>query len=162
DAMTTRCTAGGGFRIQHAPDVYTACSPVWTIQQQGNNILEPAAVNGMLMNADQSGPFVMHALDTVHVQIWAPTPASAYQEQATHEPTGQTPGVRVLDSRGDGPLTPEFNTQQIGNALDWGTVWDTPMAFVYEIGHSDEFGDHPGQFCVPGQTFCGSFNNDNW
>jgi hypothetical protein len=22
--------------------------------------------------------------------------------------------------------------------------------------------DHPGAFCVPGQTFCGSFNFDNW
>ena len=46
----------------------------------------------------------------------------------------------MLNSPGDGPLTPEFSTQQIGNALDWGGVWDTPMAFVYEIGHSDEFG----------------------
>ena len=36
------------------------------------------------------------------------------------------------------------------------------MAFVWEIGHSDLYGDHPGQFCVPGQTFCGSFNSDNW
>jgi len=33
---------------------------------------------------------------------------------------------------------------------------------VYEIGHSDLYGHHPGKFCVPGQTFCGSFNNDNW
>ena len=76
--------------------------------------------------------------------------------------SGQTSSVLVLNSPGDGPLTPEFNTQQIGNALDWGSVWDTPMAFVYEIGHSDLYGDHPGAFCVPGQTFCGSFNNDNW
>jgi hypothetical protein len=36
------------------------------------------------------------------------------------------------------------------------------MSFVWEIGHSDLYGDHPGQFCVPGQTFCGSFNFDNW
>jgi hypothetical protein len=35
------------------------------------------------------------------------------------------------------------------------------MSFVWEIGHSDLYGDHPGQFCVPGQTFCGSFNFDN-
>jgi hypothetical protein len=70
--------------------------------------------------------------------------------------------VLVLISPKDGPLTPEFSTNEIGNALDWGGVWDTPMAFVWEIGHSDLYGDHPGQFCVPGQTFCGSFNNDNW
>ena len=36
------------------------------------------------------------------------------------------------------------------------------MSFVYEIGHSDIYGDHPGEFCVPGQMFCGSFNHDNW
>lgn len=30
------------------------------------------------------------------------------------------------------------------------------------VGHSDLYGDHPFQFCVPGQTFCGSFNSDNW
>jgi hypothetical protein len=163
DAFTTRCTSGGGFRIQHEPDVYTACSPVWTITEDASgNILEPAAFNGMIMNADATGPFVMHALDTVDVHIWAPTPDAAYQEQITDETTGETSSVLVLNSPGDGPLTPEFSTQQIGNALDWGTVWDTPMAFVYEIGHSDEFGDHPGAFCVPGQTFCGSFNNANW
>ena len=96
------------------------------------------------------------------MHIWAPSPDEAYQEQITDETTGQTSSVLVLDSPGDGPLTPAFDTQQIGNALDWGAVDDTPMAFVWEIGHSDLFGDHPGQFCVPGQTFCGSFNNDNW
>ena len=162
DSFTTRCTAGGGFRVVQEPDVYTACSPVWTIQQQGNNIIEPAAFNGMLMDAAGSGPFVMHALDTVDVHIWAPSPDAAYQEQVTDETSGQTSGVLVLNSPGDGPLTPQFSTQQIGNALDWGTVWDTPMSFVYEIGHSDLYGDHSGAFCVPGQTFCGSFNNDNW
>jgi len=36
------------------------------------------------------------------------------------------------------------------------------MSFVYEIGHSDIYGDHPGQFCLPGQSFCGSFNQANW
>ena len=70
--------------------------------------------------------------------------------------------VQGLISPKDGPLTPEYSTQEIGNALDWGAVWDTPMSFVWEIGHSDLYGDHPLQFCVPGQTFCGSFNNDNW
>ena len=37
DSFTTRCTPSGGFRIQHEPDVYTACSPVWTIQRAGNS-----------------------------------------------------------------------------------------------------------------------------
>ncbi|MGN6681396.1 MAG: hypothetical protein ACTHKL_26825 [Streptosporangiaceae bacterium] len=162
DSVTTRCTSGGGFRVTHQADTYTACSPVWTIQQRGNDIIEPAAFNGMLMNTAGTGPFVMHALDTVDVHIWAPSPDAAYQEQVMDETTGETSSVLVLNSPGDGPLTPEFNTQQIGNALDWGGVWDTPMAFVYEIGHSDLYGDHSGAFCVPGQTFCGSFNRDNW
>jgi hypothetical protein len=70
DSFTTRCSPNGGFRVQQQADVYTACSPVWTIQQQGNNIIEPAAFNGMLMDAAGTGPFVMHALDTVDVHIW--------------------------------------------------------------------------------------------
>jgi hypothetical protein len=104
----------------------------------------------------------MHALDTVDVHIWAPSMDSAYQEQVTDLTTNQTSSILVLISPSDGPLTPEFNTNETGNALDWGGVWDTPMAFVWEIGHSDLYGDHPLQFCVPGQTFCDSFNNDSW
>ena len=89
DSFTTRCTSGGGFRVTHEANVYTACSPVWTIQQQGNNILEPAAFNGMLMNAAGTGPFVMHALDTVDVHIWAPSPDAAYQSRSRTRPAGR-------------------------------------------------------------------------
>src|SRR5215831_20936319 len=82
DSFTTRCTPRGGFRVQHEPNVYTACSPVWTLQQQPNgDIIEPAAFNGMLMNTAGTGPFVMHALDVVDVHIWATSSTSAYQEQ---------------------------------------------------------------------------------
>ena len=162
DSFTTKCSSNGGFSVQQQPDVYTACSPVWTLQQQGNQIAEPAAFNGMLTNAAGTGPLVMHAHDTVDVHIWAPSPTAAYQEQLTDETSGQTSNVLVLDSPKDGPLTPEFSTNEIGNALDWGGVWDTPMAFVWEIGHADLYGANPDQFCVPGQTICGSFNNDNW
>ena len=162
DSFTKNCTGNGGFSLIHAPNVYTACSPVWTIRKKGKDVSEPAAFNGMLRDASGKNPFVMHALDTVDVHIWAPTPSSAYREQVTDETSGQTSSPLVLISPSDGPLTPAFSTQEIGNALDWGGVWDTPMAFVWEIGHSDLYGDHPGAFCVPGQTFCGSFNNDNW
>ena len=162
DTFTTRCTPNGGFQIRHEPDVYTACSPVWTLQKVHGKILEPAAFNGMLMNAAGTGPFVMHARDIVDVHIWAPSPHAAYQEQVTDETSGQTSSVLVLNSPGDGPLTPAFSTQKIGNALDWGAVDDTPMAFVYEIGHSNLYGSHPGAFCIPGQTICGSFNFANW
>jgi hypothetical protein len=162
DSFTTGCTPDGGFQVKHEADVYTACSPVWTIAKRKRQIIEPAAFNGMLMDAAGSGPFVMHALDIVDVHIWAPSPNAAYREQVTDETSGATSSVLVLNSPGDGPLTPAFSTQEIGNALDWGAVWDTPMAFVYEIGHSDLYGQNPGRFCIPGQTFCGSFNYANW
>ena len=162
DSFTTGCTPDGGFQVKHEANVYTACSPVWTIAKRKGHIIEPAAFNGMLRDAAGSGPFVMHARDIVDVHIWSPSPGAAYQEQVTDETSGATSRVLVLDSRRDGPLTPQFSTQQIGNALDWGAVWDTPMAFVYEIGHSDLYGHHPGKFCKPGQTFCGSFNYADW
>src|SRR5215467_2714122 len=162
DSFTKNCSSTGNFTVEHQPNVYTACSPVWTLQKKGQGIAEPAAFNGMLTDATGKAPFVMHALDTVDVHTWAPGSSSPYQEQVTDETTGQTSSVLVLISPKDGPLTPVFSTQEIGNALDWGGVWDTPMSFFWEIGHSDLYGDHPGQFCVPGQTFCGSFNNDNW
>jgi hypothetical protein len=162
DSFTTRCTPGGGFQVKHQPDVYTACSPVWTLKERKGHIIEPAAFNGMLMNGTKSGPFVMHARDLVDVHIWAPSRDASYREQVTDRTSGERSSVLVLNSPTDGSLTPEFSRQQIGNALDWGGVWDTPMAFVYEIGHSNIYGGHPGQFCVPGQTFCGSFNHANW
>src|SRR5207248_3922846 len=109
----------------------------WSSDVCSSDLIEPAAFNGMLTDASGKGPFVMHALDVVDVHIWAPSPTSAYQEQVRDETSGTTSSVLVLNSPKDGPLTPEFDTNQIGNALDWGGVWDTPMAFVWEIGHSD-------------------------
>jgi hypothetical protein len=162
DSFTKNCFSNGGFSLVHAPNIYTACSPVWTLAKQGQGIAEPAAFNGMLTDGTGKAPFVMHALDIVDVHIWAPSGGSAYREQVTDETTKQTSSVLVLISPRDGPLTPEFNTNEIGNALDWGGVWDTPMSFVWEIGHADLYGAHPLQFCVPGQTFCDSFNNDSW
>jgi hypothetical protein len=109
---------------------------ILTLSNTAGQIIEPAAFNGMLRNAAGPGPLVMPALDIVDVHIWAPSPDAAYREQVRDETSGETSSVLVLNSPGDGPLTPEFSTQEIGNALDWGAVWDTPMAFVYEIGHS--------------------------
>jgi hypothetical protein len=161
DSFAQNCSASGGFIVKHAPNVYTACSPVWSLTAKGNNIGEPAAFNGMLTDSGGKNAFVMHALDIVDVHIWAPTPTSAYREQVADETTHQTSSVLVLISQ-DGPLTPAYSTNEIGNSLDWGGVYDTPMAFVWEIGHSDLYGDSAGAFCVPGQTNCGSFNSANW
>ena len=162
DSFTKNCFSNGGFNLVHAPDTYTACSPVWTIAKQGKQIAEPAAFNGMITDATGKAPFVMHALDIVDVHIWAPSSDSAYQEQVTDETTGEQSSILVLISPKDGPLTPEFSKNKIGNALDWGGVWDTPMAFVWEIGHADIYGPTPLQFCVPGQSNCDSFNEASW
>jgi hypothetical protein len=160
--MVKKCYSSGGFNVEHAPDIYTACSPVWTIARQGQQIAEPAAFNGMLTDSTGKAPFVMHARDIVNVHIWAPSSSSAYREQVTDVTTGTRSSVLVLNSPKDGPLTPEFDTNEIGNSLDWGGVWDTPMAFVWEIGHADLYGPTPVQFCVPGETNCDSFNNASW
>jgi hypothetical protein len=162
DSYTQNCSASGGFIVKHAPNVYTACSPVWSLTAKGSGFNEPAAFNGMLTDAGGKNAFVMNALDIVDVHIWAPSPNAAYREQVTDETTGQTSSVLVLISQQDGPLTPAYSTNAIGNALDWGGVYDTPMAFVWEIGHADIYGSQNGAFCLPGQSFCGSFNAANW
>src|SRR5205085_6561625 len=79
DSLTKNCFSNGGFSLIHVPDVYTACSPVWTLQKRGQGIGEPAAFNGMLTDATGKAPFVMHALDVVNVHIWAPSSDSAYR-----------------------------------------------------------------------------------
>src|SRR5581483_7379288 len=71
DSLVTGCTDNGNFLINHEVGTYTACSPVWSLEQEGDEIAEPAAFNGMLMNAQGTGPFVMHARDVVDVHIWA-------------------------------------------------------------------------------------------
>jgi hypothetical protein len=55
-----------------------------------------------------------------------------------------------------GPLLSLYSTQQIGNALGWGLVDDTPNAFVWEIGA------HTANFSTPGQTDCDSYNAVSW
>jgi hypothetical protein len=162
DSFTKACQASGNFLVHHQVGVYTACSPVWKLQDKHGRIVEPAAFNGMIANQAGTGPLVMHGRDLLDIHIWAPSMSEAYREQITDLTSGETSSVLVLDSATDGPLTPQFDTNEIGNSLDWGGVWDTPMAFVYEIGHSDIYGDHPEEFCVPGQVFCGSFNQANW
>jgi hypothetical protein len=162
DTLVRQCKPTGGFVIHPMPNVYTACSPVWTLIQKGQDILEPAAFNGMLVNQAGTGPLVMHGGDTIDVHIWAPSMDEAYREQVHDESTGEDSAVLVLNSPEDGPLTPQFSTQEIGNALNWGLVNDTPMSFVWEIGHASLYGSPPAQFCVPGQTICNTYDTSAW
>jgi hypothetical protein len=76
------------------------------------------------------------------------------------ETTGGT-GTIVLNSA-DGPLLPAYDKQEIGNALSWGSVFDTPNSFVWEIGHTSPFTSPASQFCIPGEPICQSFNAPAW
>jgi hypothetical protein len=67
----------------------------------------------------------------------------------------------VLNSK-YGPLLPLFSTQQIGNALGWGLVNDTPNSFVREIGHTSDFTTPAGKLCNPGDTSCDSYDTAHW
>jgi len=50
-------------------------------------------------------------------------------------------------------------TQQIGNALGWGLVDDTPNAFVWEIGHTSNFSTPAGKLCYPAEisSYCPAY-----
>ena len=160
DSMTKKCFSNGGFNLVHAPNVYTACSPVWTIAKQGKQIAE-GRVQRHAHGRHRQGA-VRHARARhrrrPHLGAFV---GSAYQEQVTdetsgavkrpgtHQPEGRTAYSRVRHE-------PDRQRARLGRRLGH------PDGVRVEIGHSDLYGDHPLQFCVPGQTFCGSFNTDNW
>src|SRR6516165_9726075 len=50
-SFTKNCGSTGSFSLVHEPNVYTACSPVWTLAKKGTQISEPAAFNAMLTDA---------------------------------------------------------------------------------------------------------------
>jgi len=164
DSIVTNCTPGGGFVVKFAPDTYSVCSPVWKLTQTGQQGVfhETAAFNAMLTDGTgASNPLIMHAGDTITVH-WFTTPAAdGFHVTVTDLTTGGS-GTIVLNSKTDGPLMPAFDTQTIGNALAWGAVFDTPNAFVWEIGHTSDFSSPSGQFCVPGETNCLSYDAPAW
>jgi hypothetical protein len=115
----------------------------------------------MLSPPLSASPMVMHAGDTVTIH-WFTTPANdGYHVTVTDATTRQT-GTIVLDSKADGPLMPSYSVQKLGNSLGWGLVDDAPNSFVWEIGHTSENASPPSQFCLPGQTFCQSYNAPAW
>jgi hypothetical protein len=163
DSLVGRCFADGGFSVTFSPNTYTACSPVFKIVPTGgkSKFLETAAFNAMLEDsADPGNPLVMHAGDTITVHYFVTPAADGFHITVTDLSTGHN-GTIVLNSPSDGPLMPAFDAQDIGNALGWGLVFDTPNSFVWEIGHASIFtgGD---AFCTPGQTFCDSYNAASW
>lgn len=163
DSIVTTCTQGGGFIVKFAADTYSACSPVFRLTSTGQKGVfhETAAFNAML--TDGTGPkhpLIMHAGDTITVH-WFITPAQdGFHVTVTDLTTGGS-GTIVLNASDSGPLMPAFDTQTLGNALAWGIVFDTPNAFVWEIGHESVF-TGKGAFCLPGQTGCESYDAPAW
>jgi hypothetical protein len=162
--VVKNCGPNGSFSLFFTPDSYSACSPVFKLTSTGQKGVfhETAAFNAMLTDsADPSGktPLVMHAGDTVTVHLFTTPAADGFHITVT-DLTTRHQGTIVLNSQQDGPLMPAFDTQQIGNALAWGAVFDTPNSFVWEIGHTSDFAG--AQFCLPGQTNCDSYDASHW
>jgi hypothetical protein len=65
------------------------------------------------------------------------SPTQGWNITVTDLTTGHS-GTSVLNSK-YGALLPLFSAQQIGDALGWGLVNDTPNSFVWEIGHTSDF-----------------------
>ncbi len=157
DSIVSNCTPSGGFNVTHAPDKFSVCSPTW---QLSPNFHESAAFNAELFNGSTSQPLVMNAGNTVKIHFYVGAPGPGWNINVTDVTTGQS-GTITLNSK-YGPMLPAFGKQQIGNALGWGLVDDTPNSFVWEIGHTSPFTKPASQFCVPGQTFCDSYDTAHW
>lgn len=164
DSTVTRCFADGGFSVNFTPNTFTACSPVFKVvpnNTTAQGFTESTAFNAMLTDSANPGnPLIMHAGDTITVHYFVTPAADGFHITVTNLTTGHS-GTIILNSSSDGPLMPAYDSQQIGNSLGWGTVNDAPNSFVWEIGHASIFtgGD---AFCIPGQTFCDSYNADSW
>ena len=162
DAIVTGCTPNGGFTLKAAANTYSVCSPVWKLTQTGQPGVfhETAAFNAMLVDG-QGSALLLYAGDEVTVH-WFTTPAQDGFHVKVHDVTTGGVGTIVLNSKQDGPLMPAYDTQTIGHALGWGLVNDTPNSFVWEIGHTSDFAKPSGEYCVPGDPECASYNGPSW
>ena len=164
DSIVTNCAANGAFSVKFAPNTYSVCSPVWKLTATGSKGVyhETAAFNAMLTTGTgNKNPLLMFAGDTITVHWYTTAAKDGFHVTVTDLSTGGE-GTIVLNSQQDGPLMPAFSTQTIGNSLGWGITYDTPNAFVWEIGHTSPFTNPGGQFCLPGQTNCLSYDAAAW
>ena len=163
DAIVTTCSQNGGFEVKFAPNSFSACSPVFRVTSTGQKGVfhETAAFNAMLTDGTgPNNPLIMSAGDMITVHWFTTAAQDGFHVTVTDLTTGGS-GTIVLNASDSGPLMPAFDTQTIGNALGWGTVFDTPNAFVWEIGHESTF-TNKGALCVAGQVGCDSYNAPVW
>ena len=139
DGVVTDCTPNGGFVLHFQPNTYTVCSPVWSIRTTGQkpNYHEPAAFNAMLTTGAKHAPLVMHAGDTIRLHFHVVSQAEGWHIDVLDETTGGSGTIVLNGARG--PILPAFSTQTLGNSLNWGSVYDTPNSFVWEIGHTSPY-----------------------
>jgi hypothetical protein len=162
NSITTNCAAGGGYNVIYSANTYTACSPVWRVSKTGNS--ESAAFNAMLTDSQTGGPLLMHAGDTITDHQYVTAANDGMHITVTDVTTGRA-GTIVLDAKADGPLMPAFSVQKLGNSLGWGLVHDAPNALVWEIGHTGNYTQPAGKYCIPGDATkppCYSFNLPSW
>jgi hypothetical protein len=162
NSITTGCTARGGFNVTFSPGTYTVCSPVWEVSPTGHS--ESAAFNTMLTDGATGGPLTMRAGDTITDHQYVTLAQDGMHITVTDLNTGHS-GTIVLNSKIDGPLMPAFDVQKLGNALSWGLVNDAPNSLVWEIGHTGDYTNPAGQFCLPGETGknpCFSYDVSTW
>src|SRR5215467_7656003 len=158
DAIVNNCSSSGGFNVKYAPNKFSVCSPVWQVSSTSS--AENAAFNAELYRGSSSEPLVMNAGDTIKIHFFVGAPGQGWNISVLDVTTGQS-GTIILNSE-YGPMLPAFDKQEIGNALGWGLVNDTPNSFVWEIGHTSPYTKPADQFCIPGQTFCDSFDQAHW
>jgi hypothetical protein len=163
NSVVENCAAGGGYNVRFAANTFSVCSPVWRVSKTGNS--ESAAFNAMLTDSATGGPLLMHAGDVVTDHQYATAAADGMHITVSDLTTGHS-GTIILDARGgDGPLMPAFNVQKLGNALSWGLVNDAPNSLVWEIGHTGDYTNPAGQFCIPGTVNkqpCYSYDVPTW
>ena len=158
DSVVNTCSSDGGYNVTYAPDKFSVCSPVWQVSTQSG--AENAAFNAELYDGSSHAPLVMNAGDTIQVHFFVASQSEGWNITVSDLTTGHS-GTIVLNSK-YGPLLPLFGTQQIGNALGWGLVDDTPNAFVWEIGHTSNFTTPAGKLGNPGDTSCDSYDTSHW
>ena len=163
NSIVQNCGSGGGYNVRFSMNTYSACSPVWRVSPTGNS--ESAAFNAMLTDSATGGPLLMTAGDTITDHQYVTAAKDGMHITVTDLNTGHS-GTIVLDAKGgDGPLMPAFDTQALGNALSWGIVNDAPNSLVWEIGHTGNYTQPAGQYCVPGSATkppCYSYDVPTW